>query len=250
MASELDNIIKAQRFNDLKAKVKEECLRRSHVGSVAAYGGSDWDFSTPASADRVIDEDKYRKISIPMRKINWQITPNGPVDRIINDADLLSFETNVAAFKTRKVADRTGTDCVGSSCTGLCYNSCETSCSSDCTGDCDSCTGSCEGSCKSGCKGGCTSCSGSCGSDCTAECSSACHGKCGNGCEGSCTVQCATTSDSSGGCSSGSDPSGCTSSNCTGTCSGHCTTGCSSNCEGGCWTKCGPDSCGNNCQVQ
>lgn len=225
MASELDSIIKAQRFNELKTKVKNECLRRKYVGSVEEYGGSSWNFSNTPNTDREIEEDHYRKLSIPVRKINWQVTPNGPFDRIINDADLLSFETNITAFEGREIDDNINpTDC-SSSCTGTCTTSCTTGCGSSCSG---TCTGGCSGSCSGGCKGGCK---GSCGSDCSAVCQSECKGTCGNGCQGECTISCYQSGQQAdGSCSD------------------------SANCVSSCAYKCGQEcsdaggSCGGNCK--
>lgn len=235
MASQLDNIIKAQRFNDLKAKVKAECLRRSYVGSVANYGSSEWDFSIPASADRIIDEDKYKKISIPTRKINWEVTPNGPSDRIINDADLLSFETNITAFKGRAIDNYWDpTDC-SLSCTGTCTTSCTTGCGGGCDGGCRGCGGACSSSCSGGCEGGCTSCTG--------ECSGSCSDGCGNGCDGQCTTSCYQDGqtckwDCTGDCNNSAKGS-------------TCTDGCVGNCKMNCWTQCSSDSgaCGGDCKT-
>ena len=38
-------VLKSERLKTLKAKVKAEMLRRSKSGSVAAYGGADYDYS-------------------------------------------------------------------------------------------------------------------------------------------------------------------------------------------------------------
>ena len=217
MASELDNIIKAQRFNELKTKVKNECLRRKYVGSVEEYGGSSWNFSNTPNTDREIEEDHYRKLSIPVRKINWKVTPNGPFDRIINDDDLLSFETNITAFEGREIDDyTTPTDC-SSSCTGTCTTSCTTGCGSSCTG---TCTGGCSGSCKSGCSGGCKS---GCTS-CTGGCSNTCETGCGSGCIGECFSSCYNAA-----------------------CSNDCTTVCGKDCGTDCSS--GGGACGNECKT-
>jgi hypothetical protein len=34
----------SERITDLKALVKAECLRRAYTGSVASYGGADYDY--------------------------------------------------------------------------------------------------------------------------------------------------------------------------------------------------------------
>ena len=181
MASELDNVIKVERFIELKTKVKNECLRRKYVGPVDEYGGSDWDFSPTPEADNIIDEDYYRKISIPLRKINWQNAPNGPFEREINDADLLTFEANVTAFMGREITDNvTPTDC-SYSCTGTCTTSCTGGCGNGCTGQC---TSSCweEGAACSSCSGCSNECVGDCSKGCGYECSSD-GAACGNECK-------------------------------------------------------------------
>ena len=37
--------IEAERFAALKARVKAECLRRCHTGSVAEYGGEKYEYT-------------------------------------------------------------------------------------------------------------------------------------------------------------------------------------------------------------
>ena len=226
MASELDNVIKVERFIELKTKVKNECLRRKYVGPVDEYGGSDWDFSPTPEADNIIDEDYYRKISIPLRKINWQNAPNGPFEREINDADLLTFEANVTAFMGREITDNvTPTDC-SYSCTGTCTTSCTGGCGNGCTGTCTGCSGSCTGGCKGTCKQYCgDSCAGG-------YCRLNCESGCGNGCAGQCTSSCW---EEGAACSS---------------CSG-CSNECVGDCSKGCGYECSSNgaACGNECKV-
>lgn len=236
MASELGNIVKAQRFNELKQKVKEECKRRKYVGSVEQYGGTNWDFSNVPATDKEITQEHYEKISIPMRKINWQVTPNGPFNRIIKDEDLVSFETNYVAFRGRDIKEMTPieqSDC-SSLCTGTCTNTCTGGCGDSCTGKCkDSCSGGCSGGCSNTCSGGCTSC--------TSECADACLGVCGNGCKGQCTQSCyqdgAVCSNCKDSCSGGSSGSG--------ACTDNCVSSCGKNCGDSCSKSGG--SCGGDC---
>lgn len=236
MASELGNVVKAQRFNELKQKVREECKRRKYVGSVEQYGGTNWDFSNVPATDKEITQEHYEKISIPMRKINWQVTPNGPFNRIIKDEDLVSFETNYVAFRGRDIVDESPTDC-SSSCTGTCTTSCTTGCGGSCDNTCTGCSGSCRGGCSNTCLNGC--------SGCGDECSSGCLGVCGTGCEGHCTTSCyedgATCKNCQTSCSGGSSA--------TETCNKD---GCVAACQMSCGTKCGSggntsgSSCGGN----
>lgn len=231
MASQLDNIIKAQRFNTLKAQVKAECLRRKYVGSVEEFGGSSWDFDHIPFANTEIEAEQYRKISIPMRKINWKVLPNGPFERVVNDADLLTFETKVVAFKGRSITDQSATDCAAS-CTGTCTTSCTGSCGGSCSGTCSgSCKGNCTGSCSGSCVGGCTSCS---DQTCKAECSAGC---CGSGCQGTCNHSCGGSSKCKDGVECG----------CSETCSAACRDRCAGGCSGGCYTTSCTGHCGNSC---
>lgn len=236
MASQLGNIVKAQRFNELKQKVKQECKRRKYVGSVEQYGDTNWDFSNVPVIDKEITKEHYEKISIPMRKINWQVTPNGPFDRIIKDEDILSFETNVIAFSGRAIDNYWDeTDC-SLSCTGTCTTDCTTGCGGDCKNGCRGCGGACSSSCSGGCEG-------SCGTDCTGVCSDTCETGCGKGCEGECTKSCFQSGqtcqwDCTGGCNNTSVNS---------TCSDACVGNCRMNCQ----TQCSSDSgaCGGDCKT-
>lgn len=225
MASQLDKIVQIKRFTDLKANVKAECQKRKYIGSVEAYGSSEWDYSNTSSTtvptkNKDIQKDHYNKISIPLRKINWTRVPNGPLNREINDYDLLNFETTWAAFNSRTITDRSATDC-SESCTGTCTTNCDTTCYGGCEGGCGSnCTGGCDNTCKRTCSGVCTVvCVGY-------TCQAACSGcTCGDGCEHSCTISCATAET------------------CAETCSTDCYGGCADTCATGCGQSCRPCGC-------
>lgn len=225
MASQLDQIIKADRFITLKNQVKEECKRRKYIGSVAAYGSSEWDYSDTATTtipakDKEIQKDHYNKISIPLKKINWMKMPNGPLNREINDKDLVTLETMYAAFHNRSITSRTTTDCAAS-CTGTCTTYCDTTCYGGCDGACGSgCTGKCEDTCKGGCIGWCSArCS---GMTCQNVCSVC---TCGDGCEGHCVISCAGVET------------------CAQTCASACKGGCAAECATGCGKSCFPCGC-------
>lgn len=214
MASKLDTIVKAQRFNDLKSRVKNECKRRKYIGSVEAYGDDSWDFINTPTTNTIAEDEQYRRITIPIKKINWKSAPNGPYDRIINDADLLTMETKIAAFETRSITTTTATDC-SSLCTGTCTQYCTTGCKGDCTGTCSGCTKTCRDDCTNSCEGGCKGCTNTCREDCETAC--------GIGCVGGCFTQCAAVDT--------------------------CSANCSSACSGGCGNICGAGACGNNCKT-
>ena len=62
--------VEAQRFADLKARVRAECLRRCYTGSVAAYGGADYEYTNPAATGHTIDTEHYEKLAFPLAQIN------------------------------------------------------------------------------------------------------------------------------------------------------------------------------------
>lgn len=174
--------IKASRYVNLKAKVKAEMNRRCHTGSVAAYGGTSYDYSVvPATGGAILKEHRD-KILDPLRAVNSDVIP-APVG-YISDAEITNAETRVNAWATRGLADRTASDCK-SGCTGTCNTSCTTGCYTGCTGGCNTgCSGGCDGcdgcdGCGSGCDGGCSGCG-----DCGGRCSNC--GGCGSSCS-SCT---------------------------------------------------------------
>lgn len=217
-------VIKAERFTALKAKVKAECLRRSHSGSVAGYGGAAYDYTVVPAAGKAIRQEHRDKLTGPLSAINSNQISATSGAKTVSEAELSAMETKAAAWAARSVTDQSGSDC-RSGCTGMCYTGCTTGCSGCGSG----CPGSCSG-CGSGCPNGCSSCGGACSSGCTG-CGSGCSGDC-DGCDG--------CSGCGSGCSGGC--SGC-GSGCPTGCSG-CSTGCSgcSGCGSGC-----PNTCTENC---
>lgn len=209
-------LVDAKRFADLKNRVRAECLRRCYSGSVADYGGTDFDYSAEPTKDQLIRTEHYTKLVVPLSKINEDDIPSLEGNRIISDAEMTQMEAAVTRYETRSMSDTTKGDCK-SSCTGACH----TACSSTCTGGCgQQCSGTCTGGCNgcSGCSGRCT---GSC-SGCGSGCSSGCSGRCTGGCKDSCTVTCGQQG-------------------CVGSCLGLCHNGCTSSCQKSC------GYCGANC---
>ena len=51
--------IEAERFAELKARVKAECLRRCHTGSVAEYGGEKYEYTNSPTEDHTVDVEHY-----------------------------------------------------------------------------------------------------------------------------------------------------------------------------------------------
>lgn len=203
--------ISASRFTDLKARVKAECLRRHYSGSVSSYGGTAYDYSTPASTNgRIAKEHKDKNVT-PLSAINSNTIPASMTnDDQLSDADVTKMESFVTVCERRSVSDSTGSDC-RSGCTGLCRG-CQTTCTGSCTG---SCTGTCTRACANNCSGTCTNaCATGCANNCTGGCNTSCSG-CGGDCGGTCQScrYCASscnddcTNGCPGGCSRSS--SGC-----------------------------------------
>ena len=202
-----DRKILSTDFANLKAKVKAEMLRRNKTGSVAAYGGSQYDYQVAPVDQGPLKGEHLSKITTPMRAVNPNGIPEYPGD--LTAEEMASMEAKINAWQARAVTDRSGTDCAAS-CTGLCYTSCIGTCvgCGGCDGSCSGC-GGCDYSC-SGC-GGCDySCSG-CGYSCGDSCSGCGYG-CGGGCDGC---------SGCGGCGG-----------CDNSCTDNCTSRCCSDCSG------------------
>lgn len=197
--------IGAARFAALKSRVKAEMLRRSASGSVAAYGGADWDYKNAPAAGRVLEKEHIEKLTGPMRAVNAD-TVSAP-GAVVSEAALAALESRMTVWENRAMTDRTATDC-RAGCTGLCYTGCAGGCYTGCSG-CSGCGGACSNSCTggcegcSGCSGGCTGCSGTCRGTCTDACHHVCYFDCNTSCMNGCQTSCG------GGCK--------------GTCSGNCT---------------------------
>lgn len=167
----------------LKAKVKAEMLRRSHSGSVAAYGGAAYDFTTPPANGGPVLGEHLKKNLEPMRAVNPDGLPTYPGGLTRQGQE--TMEARVNAWATRAIEDRTASDCQ-TGCTGTCFSACVTGCSTTCSGGCeDNCSSGCSGGCDDTCDGSCDSCDG---------CWDACEGcgSCDNSCDGcdGCTATC------------------------------------------------------------
>lgn len=170
----------ASDFMALKEKVKAEMLRRCHEGSLAAYGGDDYDF-TAEKGTQILAE-QVNKIIVPIN----QIDDSGfTIQNIGDHAKALNVLDELITTYSEAPLDGSGHMC-NASCSGLCY----TGCAGDCGGTCS--TG-CGGTCKGGC-GGCDgSCVGTCGHSCRDTCSDGCKTTCRLGCGDGCTDSCAAS---------------------------------------------------------
>ena len=208
-------IISSNYFNELKARVKAECLRRCYKGSVAEYGSANYDYTFTPSNNQASLKEHYEKLAIPINAINSNFQNSYPLSKIIIDeSSIKEIETKLKSYEAVTNIEVDGTSATGcnSSCTGLCHTGCWNSCDDGCTNNCSASCGSC---------GGCGGCGSSCGG-----CSDDCHGSCSGGCTGSCVGYCKGTC--TGGCTD----------SCTGECGDACTGGCG-NCTGQCWEGCG-----------
>lgn len=215
-------LVDAARFNALKEEVRAECLRRCYIGSIADYGGTDYDFVNPPETGHIAEVEHFEKLAVPLHQINDIVTEETArvVDtdgnRIISDEEMTAMEAAVTKYKTRAMSDTTQGDC-RTSCTGACH----TECSTTCTGGCGSnCSGTCTGTCR-----GCSGCSGSCTGSCTG-CGYGCAGGCSGGCDGTCRSTCTMQCGNQG---------------CVGTCLSLCYNGCTTSCQQAC------GYCGTNC---
>ena len=202
-----DRFIKASDINALKAAVKAEMLRRNLNGSVASYGGAEYDFSNTAATNNPLFREHYDKSLTPLLAVNPTPTISGTVvnlpqavARIVYYNDVKALEDAVNYFKSiDKNAAVTG---CAASCTGLC-SGCSVNCASTCTGSCynictDACTGGCGNTCF-GCSNTCQGlCWGSCTDNCTRTCGVGCWAYCSSNCGEYCYAGCGGEAESYG----------------------------------------------------
>lgn len=199
------NIVNSDRINNLKAQVKEECLKRIYVSStpnstsVQSYGGASYDYSTTPANGTIIKEEHREKIVVPLNAINnkFKLTEN---QKVVDEEDVAALEAFILTCQQQKKVDKNAANnaCSGG-CTGYCYSTCTGECSGSCSGSCSStCSGSCSGTCSNTCTNECRGCGGHCSSSCT-------EGDCFGGCSGAtCQDNCLGNTCSSGSSSTGS----------------------------------------------
>lgn len=180
MALTFGSKITAEDFNNLKAKVKAEMLRRKYTGSVAAYGT---DYSDVPTQKGKIKAVHIQEIVNPLNQITTtNYTNTAAKSKILAMQQLETLVTTLAAKNVNP--GNTDTGC-NASCTGLCRTACSETC--------DGCTGSCTGTCQ-GCSGTCyEQCADNCSTTCKGSCSGGCGGTCKGKCKGTCTTNCAPT---------------------------------------------------------
>lgn len=155
--------------------------RRHGNGSMAAYAGTDWDFTAqPASGGKVLTEHGHKVIApIIAVKPQGNLADAAAGAKIPSDFNTANLNKIVDAYAAEATTTPHGS--CQASCSGLCVSGCYSGCSG-CTG----CSGSCHGDCVNFCFGDCLSgCGKNCGTQCTAMCTS-----CQNTCEGNCSKVC------------------------------------------------------------
>lgn len=179
-------------FINLKNRVKEEMKRRKYTGSLTAYAGSAYDYTTTPARGVSIAAEHQEKIVTPMRAINStkldSITTASSGNAVVSISNL---DTILDGFESRSLAPGSS-DC-GVACSGLCHTGCGNTCSG-CSGYCeDNCANSCYIDCSSSCSGGCSGlCQGSC-KTCSENCNGNCYKQCANNCDQSCVGSCKTS---------------------------------------------------------
>ena len=180
-------LFSASDFTELKNLVKNEIKRRSNsnsVGSMKAYNGSSYNYTTIPEKGRIIKNEHIQKITKPLDAITGKNTTPSSESTVLS----LTLSTATASVGNLSGISATShnTGCK-SSCSGLCSTGCYsgcTGCGNNCTGSCTgNCNGSCTGDC-SGCSGSCSGCSGDCGDNCDRDCYPSCSYGCYGGCQG------------------------------------------------------------------
>ena len=148
------DLITTEDFTDLKKMVDSEISRRSadgSIGSMSAYCGAEYQYSTAPSRDIEIGREYIRKITEPLDAIDGvETTPR-------KGTIILAETMRNALAKLNDLSSRSKTESstgCRASCTGLCSTGCYSGCSS-CAGGCSGCSGC--GNCGSGCSG-CSGC--------------------------------------------------------------------------------------------
>ena len=218
-------LISASDFTTLKNLVKNEINRRSNsksVGSMSAYNGSSYNYTTTPAKGGNINLEHIQKITKPLDAVTGNNTTPG-THATITAAQIINATNTVKNLSGKSTtANNSSNAGCKSSCSGLCYTGCYSSCSG-CSGSCSgSCSGGCNNTCNNTCSGGCkTSCNNTCSGSCSGGCSG-CSG-CGSGCGSGCSGGCSSCTDACSGCGDG--------------CWAGCRNGCG-NCDGGCAFSC------------
>lgn len=172
----------AKDIKTLKAKVKKEMLRRDGKGSLAAYGGSAYDYIVEPVANGKTLIEHANKIIVPMNAVK----PSGFTEVKSGDPmkSLEALDAKVTAYAAESMTGNTSS--CSSSCSGLCTTG------SSGSSSCGSCTDACTAACQYSTDGSCTcgsACQGSTESSTCSNCKDGCTAYCGMSCYGNCSAQ-------------------------------------------------------------
>lgn len=140
----------AEQVKELKAKIKDEMLRRNGNGSLAEYGSSSYDFSVvPQTGNQILTEHGQKTIDLLLRIEDYKdlklVTKEDPipsafnpelfteVERLANERITGESQATAQLFNDGRVAET-------SSCRGMCTGLCVGTCINQCNG-CTGCTG-------------------------------------------------------------------------------------------------------------
>ena len=155
--------------------------RRHGTGSMAAYAGTDWDFTAqPATGGKVLTEHGH-KVIVPIIAVKPQgnltdAAAGAKIPSDFNTANLNKIVDTYAAEATTTPHSSCQASCSGL-CTTGCYSGCSgcTGCSNTCIGCSNTCTGFCTAACLDGCEVACVHV---CVHVCEETCAKACEGVC------------------------------------------------------------------------
>lgn len=172
-------MVTAQQANELHEKIKAEMLRRNGHGSLASFGGSDYNFTKAPTVGELVEVEHGDKTVDLILQIEdfGDLILSEQYSQIPTDfSEVLSTEIDRLASEAKTGLTSEVSSCRGD-CTGLCVGSCH--------GKCNGCTG-CTASCGTGCASGCnTTCTGGCQGNCTGSCNTGCSTGCNTTCTGS-----------------------------------------------------------------
>lgn len=163
--------ISAERFRNLKARIKELCSKRKYYGDLSQFSTNDYDFKiNPNTGDIILSEQGVKVINLILN-----INDVNDIRKIENDNYILRDIDAIEKFVSR-MEGQTPTSPINN-CRGGCMGICVTHCSTGCVGSCmTSCDYVCGNSgCSGKCVNQCSSCSGTCkDSGCRIDCRDNC----------------------------------------------------------------------------
>ena len=165
--------VSAERFNNLKARLKEIFKNRHYYGAISKFEDDSYDFTvSPATGDIILSDQGSKVIDLIL-----SINDINDIQKIANDTYILRDITAIEALVSKLEGQTPTTQ--NNLCRGGCMGICIDHCSTACVGNCNtSCTdNNCAAGCTGECVHSCSSCSGNCaGSGCRSDCRTNCTG--------------------------------------------------------------------------